>query len=172
MGRAGTLSDRRRTDDGRGGKITSRTAAGTGTAETLEKDYLAEVANYSNDPWEAPQRASRLAASVKRYKTSEMLRFIFATIAYDPDPDLTPLTVRRLCKALFGRTGSQWLVVEVFGEKGRQHRSADSNPEVVEKMAARYRHAAGLHWSATLAEIERVKRLYQTKIKTSKKEVD
>jgi hypothetical protein len=62
---------------------------------------------------------SRLAASVKRYKTSEMLRFIFATIAYDPDPDLTPLTVRRLCKALFGRTGSQWLIVEVFGEKGR-----------------------------------------------------
>ncbi|EFL9567143.1 TPA: hypothetical protein ACIYC6_005704, partial [Escherichia coli] len=102
------------------------------TAEKLEKDYLAEVANYSNDRWEAPQRAARLAASVKRYKTSEMLRFIFATIAYDPDPDLTPLTVRRLCKALFGRTGSQWLVVEVFGEKGRQHRSADSNPEMVE----------------------------------------
>ena len=67
------------------------------------------------------------------------------------------------------RTGSQWLVVEVFGEKGRQHRSADSNPEMVEKMAARYRHAAELHWSATLAEIERVKRLYQTKIKKSKK---
>ncbi|KDU23941.1 yadA domain protein [Escherichia coli 3-373-03_S4_C3] len=42
------------------------------TAEKLEKDYLAEVANYSNDRWEAPQRASRLAASVKRYKTSEM----------------------------------------------------------------------------------------------------
>ncbi|WP_244576379.1 hypothetical protein [Escherichia coli] len=81
------------------------------------------------------------------------------------------MTVRRLCKALFGRTGSQWLVVEVFGEKGRQHRSADSNPEMVEKMAARYRHAAELHWSATLAEIERVKRLYQTKIKKSKKEV-
>ena len=41
------------------------------TAEKLEKDYLAEVANYSNDRWEAPQRAARLAASVKRYKTSE-----------------------------------------------------------------------------------------------------
>lgn len=43
--------------------------------------------------------------------------------------------------------------------------------ENMEKMAARYRHAAELHWSATLAEIERVKRLYQTKIKKSKKEV-
>ncbi|HCP8489060.1 TPA: hypothetical protein OF481_005479, partial [Escherichia coli] len=79
----------------------------------------------------------------------------------------TPLTVRRLCKALFGRSGSQWLVVEVFGEKGRQHRSADSNPDMVEKMAARYRHAAGQHWSATLAEIERVKRIYQARIKAS-----
>lgn len=39
MGRAGTLSDRRRTDGGRGGKryccISSGTAAGTGPAENL-----------------------------------------------------------------------------------------------------------------------------------------
>nr|WCS70373.1 YadA [Salmonella enterica subsp. enterica serovar Rissen] len=47
-----------------------------------------------------------------------MLRFIFATVAHDPDPDLTPLAVKRLCKALFGRTGSQWLIVDIFGEKG------------------------------------------------------
>jgi hypothetical protein len=44
------------------------------------------------------------------------------------------MAVKRLCNALFGRTGSQWLIVEVFGEKGRQHRSTDSNPEAVEKM--------------------------------------
>ncbi len=30
-----------------------------------------------------------------------------------------------------------------------------------------YRHAAGQHWSATLAEIERVKRIYQARIKAS-----
>ncbi|ECG9331084.1 hypothetical protein FO199_20580 [Salmonella enterica] len=138
------------------------------TAENLERDYLAEVTDYSDDRWQAPQRAARLAAAVKRYKTSEMLRFIFATVAYDPDPDLTPLTVKRLCSVLFGRTGSQWLIVEIFGEKGRQHRSDDSNPEAVEKMAAKYRHAAQRHWSATLAEIERVKRTYQAKVKASK----
>lgn len=141
------------------------------TAENLEKDYLAEVANYSDDRWEAPQRAARLAAAVKRYKTSEMLRFIFATIAYDSaDPDLTPLTVKRLCNALFGRTGSQWLIVEVFGVKGRQHRSDDSHPAAVEEMAAKYLRAAGKHWSATLSEIERVKRLYQTGVKASRRE--
>lgn len=139
------------------------------TEANLERDYLAEVAGYSDERWEAPQRAARLAAAVKRYKTSEMLRFIFATVAYDPDPDLTPLAVKRLCKALFGRTGSQWLIVEIFGEKGRQHRSDDSNPEAVEKIAARYRREAGRHWSATLAEIERVKRTYQAGIKASRK---
>ncbi|HDG9792113.1 TPA: hypothetical protein ACHOYU_005067 [Raoultella planticola] len=138
------------------------------TAENLERDYMAELASYSDERWEAPQRAARLAAAVKRYKTSEMLRFIFATIAYDPDPDLTPLAVKRLCNALFGRTGSQGLIVEIFGEKGRQHRSTDSNPEAVEKMASRYRDAAGEHWSATLAEIARVKRLYQEKIQAAR----
>ncbi|KAF0659649.1 hypothetical protein L244_35125, partial [Salmonella enterica subsp. enterica serovar Worthington str. BCH-3194] len=38
------------------------------------------------------------------------------------------------------------------------------------KMAARYRRDAGLHWSATQAEIERVKRLYQTGIRASREE--
>ena len=47
------------------------------TVANLERDYLAEVAEYSDDRWEAPLRAARLAAAVKRYKTSEMLRFIF-----------------------------------------------------------------------------------------------
>ncbi|MBP1524037.1 hypothetical protein IVZ55_27670 [Salmonella enterica subsp. enterica serovar Worthington] len=58
------------------------------TAENLERDYLAEVVGYSDDRWEAPQRAARLAAAVKRYKTSEMLRFILR-LSHDPDPDLT-----------------------------------------------------------------------------------
>ena len=101
-----------------------------------------------------------------------MLRFIFATVAHDPNPDLIPLTVKWLCNALFGRTGSQWLIVEVFGEKIQQHRSDDSHPEAVEKMAARYRHAAGWHWSATLAEIERVKCTYQAGVKASRDDED
>lgn len=137
------------------------------TLERLEADYLAELARYSDASWKAPQRAARLGAAVKRYKTSEMLCFIFATVPYEFDPDLTPLTVKRLCNALFGRTGSQWLIVAVFGEKGRQHRSDDSNPERIEQMAARYRRAAQEQWAATLAEIERVKRTYQAQVRAS-----
>lgn len=142
------------------------------TAEKLEADYLAELAKYSNDNWEAPQRAARLSAAVKRYKTSEMIRFIFATIAHEFDPDLTPITVKRLCKALFGRTGSQWLIVAVFGQAGRQHRSDDSNPEKIEQMAARYRRDAQKQTAATLAEIARVKLTYQKGIRASRSKAD
>lgn len=39
------------------------------TAENPERDYLAEVANYNDDRWEAPQWAAHLAAAVKRFKT-------------------------------------------------------------------------------------------------------
>lgn len=35
------------------------------TAENLEKDYLTEVSNYSDERWEALQRAARLVATVQ-----------------------------------------------------------------------------------------------------------
>lgn len=138
------------------------------TAENLAADYLAEVRGYSDASWEAPQRAARLSAAVKRYKTSEMLCFIFGYVAPEADPDFTPLVVKRLCNALFGRTGSQSIIVAVFGEKGRQHRSTDSHPAAIEALTARYRHAAELHWRTTLQTIARVKRTYKTEIKASR----
>ena len=42
------------------------------TEEDLASDYQAELRNYRDDTWEAPQRAARLSAAVKRYKTYEM----------------------------------------------------------------------------------------------------
>ncbi|HCL5312352.1 TPA: hypothetical protein N2G38_004738 [Salmonella enterica] len=47
-----------------------------------------------------------------------------------------------------------------------------SSPEAVGKMAVRHRRDAGLHWSATLAGIERVKHLYQAEIRASREEDD
>lgn len=137
--------------------------------ELLEADYRYELINYSDDQWDAPQRAARLGAAVKRYKTSEMLRFIFATVPHEFDPDLTPLKVKRLCNALFGRTGSQNLITAVFGQKGREHRSDDSHPERIELMAERFRPVARDHWGLTLSTIERVKRSYQSEIKGKRK---
>jgi hypothetical protein len=45
-----------------------------------------------------PQRAARLSAAVKRYKTYRMLNFIFE-IADSIDLDLTPLTVNAFAPA-------------------------------------------------------------------------
>ncbi|HCB2859817.1 hypothetical protein [Klebsiella aerogenes] len=44
--------------------------------ERLEADYQYEIRKFSNESWEAPQRAARLSAAVKNYKTSQMLSFI------------------------------------------------------------------------------------------------
>ncbi|EHC47236.1 hypothetical protein LTSEINV_6400 [Salmonella enterica subsp. enterica serovar Inverness str. R8-3668] len=38
-----------------------------------------------------------------------------------------------MCKALFGRTGSQGLIIEVFDEKERRHRNDYSSPDSVKK---------------------------------------
>ncbi|PJX61498.1 cytoplasmic protein, partial [Klebsiella sp. E-Nf3] len=81
----------------------------TYTIEHLTRDYQAELQRYSDDSWELPQRAARLSAAVKRYKTYRMLNFIFE-IADSIDLDLTPLIVKRLCMRLFGRSGSQDII--------------------------------------------------------------
>ncbi|HHE6259392.1 TPA: hypothetical protein ACPE31_005006, partial [Escherichia coli] len=89
----------------------------------LAADYQEEIDNYQDDVWEAPQRAARLSAAVKNYKTSRMIEFIFY-MAIKLNLDLTPLVVKRLCSCLFQRTGSQELIVEIFGKKQRVNRSA------------------------------------------------
>lgn len=58
------------------------------------------LSKYRDDTWEAPQRAARLSAAVKRYKTYEMLYFFFQ-IADEAGLDYTPLVVKRLCAHLF-----------------------------------------------------------------------
>jgi len=60
-----------------------------------------------------------------------MLLFIIS-IGVEEGVDLTPLVVKRLCNNLFGRKGSQSLIVKVFGEKNRIKRSAHSDPEEIE----------------------------------------
>ncbi len=112
------------------------------TEEDLESDYQAELCNYRDDTWEAPQRAARLSAAVKRYKTYEMLYFFFQ-IADEAGLDYTPLVVKRLCAHLFDRQGSQNIIVDIFGQKGRMHRRpaagrgplADSSEEYRESEA-------------------------------------
>lgn len=139
--------------------------------ESLEEDYLAELRNFSSDHWDTALRAARLSAAVKRFKTSEMLRFILEFVvpenAQEDAPDLTPLAAKRLCNSLFGRSGSQSILVYVFGQAGRVHRSATCSPKTIEAIAALYRSDAERYWNSTLATIERVKHTYRAKIRNS-----
>ncbi|ECT5252341.1 cytoplasmic protein [Salmonella enterica subsp. enterica serovar Panama] len=126
------------------------------TEEDLTTEYQAELRKYRDDTWEVPQRAARLSAAVKRYKTYEMLYFFFG-IADEAGLDYTPLVVRRLCAHLFDRQGSQAIIVDIFGRKGRMHRSYDSYPDIIAAVAEQYSQQAKDYWQGVLKNIERVK---------------
>lgn len=126
----------------------------------LQNAYHFEILDYSDEEWDAPRRAARLSAAVKNYKTSQMLLFIMS-IGVEEGLDLTPLVVKRLCHNLFGRKGSQSLIVKVFGEKNRIKRSVHSDPEEIELITEKYRRAASHYWSSTLSDIEKVKLKYK-----------
>lgn len=139
------------------------------TEEDLAADYQAELRKYRDDTWEAPQRAARLSAAVKRYKTYEMLYFFFG-IADEARLDYTPLVVKRLCAHLFDRQGSQAIIVDIFGQKGRMHRSHDSDPDIIAAVAAQYSQQAKDHWQGVLKNIDRMKRDYREKQNNRKDE--
>ena len=126
----------------------------------LQQAYQIEMLGYTDEQWDAPRRAARLSAAVKNYKTSQMLLFIIS-IGVEEGVDLTPLVVKRLCNNLFGRKGSQSLIVKVFGEKNRIKRSVHSDPEEIELITEKYRRAASHYWSSTLSDIEKVKLKYK-----------
>lgn len=130
----------------------------------FRKNYLDEVKNFSVENWEAPQRAARLSALTKNYKTSEMLIFVLH-VALEMQLDLTPLVVKRLNKALFGRTGSQCDIVTLFGSQGRIQRSQDSAPDRIAFIAKQYKFQANQHWQQCLLDIQAVKLDYKARSK-------
>ncbi len=128
--------------------------------EHFERDYMREFHDFDLAKWEPTVRGARLSALTKNYKTSEMLVFTLY-IASEESLDLTPLVVKRLNKALFGRTGSQGLIVELVGCEGRIHRSKDAIPERIEELAQRYKTKADEHWKQCATVIELVKDRYR-----------
>ncbi|EHY0218726.1 hypothetical protein RJK31_004309 [Salmonella enterica] len=51
--------------------------------------------------------------------------------------------------------------VGIFGQKGRMHRSHDSEPDIIAAVAERYRQQVDDHWQTVLKNIGRVKQDYQ-----------
>lgn len=130
----------------------------------LEKDFMGELSNFDLEKWELFSRAARLSAYVKNYKTSQMLIFVI-TIVREMNIDATPLVIKRICKLLFGRVGSQRDIVDLFGEEGRVHRSKDAHPDRIEEICQGYVESAKLHFQSTLLNIEEVKRTYRDAVK-------
>ncbi|EBP9162698.1 cytoplasmic protein [Salmonella enterica] len=100
-----------------------------------------------------------------------MLYFLFQ-IADEAGLDYTPLVVKRLCAHLFDRQGSQAVIVGVFGQKGRMHRSNDSAPDIIAAVSEQYRQQADNHWQNVLKNIERVKQNYRKNQNRQKAEED
>ena len=130
------------------------------TLVLLQNAYHFEILDYSDEKWDAPRRAARLSAAVKRYKTSQMLLFILS-IGIEDGLDLTPLVVKRLCQNFFGRKGSQSLIVKVFGEEKRINRSVHNDPEMIDAITKKHQGAAKHYWSTTLRNIEKTKQKYR-----------
>jgi len=135
------------------------------TKDAFKSDYLAEVKNFDLANWDAPRRAARLSAAVKNYKTSEMLTFLFS-ICVEESVDLTPLVVKRLCVGWFNRSGSQKVLVALFGEKGRVHKSADSPDECIQLIVDKYRNEADKHWKQCMDTIKAIKLAYKVAIRS------
>lgn len=131
--------------------------------DAFKKDYMSEVNKFDLAVWDAPQRAARISAFVKNYKTSAMLVFVLS-IAQELELDFTPLVVKRLNKTLFNRTGSQHIIVSLFGEKGRTNKSKDSQMDKIEVLAAEYSEKAEQHMSRCLSEIKNIKNGYRTAV--------
>ncbi|WP_082242253.1 hypothetical protein [Vibrio coralliirubri] len=131
--------------------------------DNLRSDYMEEIELFDTEFWELPQRAARLSAAVKRYKTSRMVSFIL-NMTIDRNLDMTPGLARKLCVNLFARTGSQKILVGVFGTAGRERKSNSNNEEVVVQMTLAYREQANEYWKETLSDIRIVQSEYQKAI--------
>ncbi|HAV8297021.1 TPA: cytoplasmic protein [Escherichia coli] len=82
-------------------------------------------------------------------------------IADEAGLDYTPLVVKHLCAHLFCRQGSQNIIVDIFGQKGRIHRNHDSDPDIIAAVVECYRQQANDHWQTVLKNIVRVKQDYR-----------
>ncbi len=133
--------------------------------EELWRDFEAEIRKFSIAEYDFPVRAARLSAAVKRFKTSEMIRFLINVAQWELDDgievELTPSLAKKLCKSFFGRTGSQRIMVAVFGNADRKSRNLDNNPERVAALVEKYDGRAQEAWIEALTKIKQVRKRYR-----------
>lgn len=134
------------------------------SVESLWADLKKEVDNYRSGKYEPAERGARITAAIKRYKTRKMLHFIVKDVLCNHigQFDMTPLTIRKLSKALFdGRSGSQEILVELFGFKGRTRKASNFTHELIGELAKTHGEAAKSFMTITNIGIEQMKDRYR-----------
>ncbi|MGL1451854.1 hypothetical protein ACSTI1_00995, partial [Vibrio parahaemolyticus] len=135
--------------------------------DSLWHDFKHELDNYSAETYEPAQRGARLTAAIKNFKTRRMIDFVVHVVLCEhvDDFDMTPLTIRKLSKGLFnGRSGSQKILVELFGCDGRTRKASKRTHELVDELSERYRNDAKRLMAKTESDIEAAKRKYRSLI--------
>ncbi|WP_318440580.1 hypothetical protein [Photobacterium leiognathi] len=126
----------------------------------LKLDFKEEIIKFSENNYTYHQRAARLSAAVKRYKTSEALNFVI-NIAISENLDITPLVAKKLMFKLFARKGSQKTLVSLFGQDGRIKKSTTNDTVTIENIVAKYKKDADKLIGINTLFIEQVKTEYK-----------
>ena len=126
----------------------------------LQLDFKEEIIKFSEKNYTYHQRAARLSAAVKRYKTSEALNFVI-TIAINENLDMTPVVAKKLMFQLFTRKGSQKTLVSLFGQDGRIKKSTTNDTETIKNIVSKYKKDAEKLINTNTLFIEQVKTEYQ-----------
>lgn len=137
--------------------------------EDLEADLKAEIDHYSDEKYEPGARGARIAAAIKKHKTSEMFSFLIRVVQLEEESgrelDVTPLMATEIMKKVFNRRGNQGKIVAVFGDKSTRFcRNKLNTPENREKIVKQYRSLGEKMFEDCLKNIEEVKAGYSLKV--------
>ena len=136
--------------------------------EDLQNSFQTEIDNYDPNVREPARRGARLAAAVKRYKTSEMIGWMLR-MSKAENLDMTPNLFNKIAKELFNRTGNNHLVQKILNQSGRTAKSLTNNDEIVRYVSNKHYNEAGAFWELINDEIDIVKYEYQKKINALQK---
>ena len=128
----------------------------------LKKIYKGELQGYATDNYEPGQRAQRLGAAVKNFKSWVMIRFVIEKLGLRYAwLDLTPNVVKTIGKGLFGRAGSQWRIVNVFGDADRTDRASQTVYDQLDDLIEKHKADATKTMAQAESDLNEVKDWYR-----------
>jgi hypothetical protein len=154
------------------GRIINRHNRMEFTLKHLKRDLQLEIEKFDINKWEPGQRGARITAAIKQCKTHYMLDYVlYEVLKKNGDMNIvfTPLMARRLCKALFGRTCSQSMLVGYFG--GRlTSKATDEQHAMVDVFIEQHQPSSVIYWQKIEHEIKKAVDGYRKNISNAQKQ--